>query len=82
MRILEPHLPLDLQPGDHLVTLTGGGAGVGDPSERDTEAVGQDVRNEPVSIATAYEVYKVVLDPVSLEVDVQATSALRGRTNA
>ena len=32
--IVHPHLPLTLLPGDHLVTLTGGGAGVGQAFEQ------------------------------------------------
>ena len=77
IEIVKPHLPLDLEPGDHLVTLTGGGAGIGDAGDRDPEAVRQDVRNELVSLEIARDVYKVALDASSLEVDVEATAALR-----
>ena len=77
--IVHPHLPLTLLPGDHLVTLTGGGAGVGQAFERDPGTVREDVKNELVSIDLAREVYGVVLDPASLEVDSAATTALRAR---
>ena len=75
--ILEPHRPLKLQRGDHLVTFSGGGAGVGRPSERDPEAVRRDVRNELVSVEMAREVYKVLIDPETLEIDEAATAELR-----
>ncbi len=75
--ILEPHRPLKLQRGDHLVTLSGGGAGVGDPMTRDPEAVGDDVRNELVSVEMARDVYKVVIDPETFEIDHAGTAELR-----
>jgi N-methylhydantoinase B len=78
--ITEPHLPMDLQAGDHLITLTGGGAGVGDPAERNPEVVRQDVRNELVSIEAAHDLYKVVIDPMTLEVDYSTTEALRHKS--
>jgi len=64
--------------GDVEVSVTGGGAGVGDPAKRDPEAVAYDVLNELVSIQFAKDVYKVVIDPVTLKVDEAATAALRG----
>lgn len=78
--ITQPHIPVDLKAGDHLVTLTGGGAGVGPPEERDPEAVRTDVKNELVSLEMARQVYKVVLDPETLEIDEQATRGLRQGT--
>jgi hypothetical protein len=51
-------MPLKLQPGDHLLTMSGGGAGMGKPEERDPESVRSDVRNELVSVEMAQEVYK------------------------
>lgn len=64
--------------GDVEVSVTGGGAGVGDPAERDPAAVAEDVRNELVSVEFAREVYKVAVDPVTFAVDEAATKALRG----
>ena len=75
--ITEPHRPLDLRGGDHLVICSGGGAGVGDPAKRDLEAVVDDVKNELVSIKMAREVYKVAVDPDTLELDRAATEKLR-----
>jgi N-methylhydantoinase B len=61
----------------------GGGAGFGLPSERDPEAVKEDVLDEKVSVGRAREKYGVVLkgslEDYDLEVDVEATRALRKR---
>lgn len=76
--ITQPHIPVDLKHGDKLVTLSGGGAGVGRPEERDPEAVLMDVKNELVSRNMARDVYKVIIKPGSLEIDREATRMLRG----
>jgi N-methylhydantoinase B len=75
--INHPHVPTELKPGDVLVTQCGGGAGVGAPEERDPDAVKRDVERELVSLKMAREVYKVVLNPETLEIDQDATGALR-----
>jgi N-methylhydantoinase B len=77
--ISHPHVPTELEPGDVLVTECGGGAGVGAPEERDPEAVKMDVKNDLVSLEMAKEVYRVVLDADTLEIDQAATKALRRR---
>jgi N-methylhydantoinase B len=48
-----------LRRGDVIRTMTGGGGGVGDPSERDPERVRADVRDGHVSAEAAREVYGV-----------------------
>ena len=48
------------QPGDVLHHRMPGGGGYGDPSEREPEAVAQDVLDEKVSVAAARELYGVV----------------------
>ncbi len=63
IEITEPHRGMKVKAGDHLITLTGGGAGVGRPEERDLESVRADVINELVSVDMARDVYKVVIDP-------------------
>ena len=68
-----------LKTGDKLITRAGGGAGVGNPEERDPEAVRMDVKNELVSINMARDVYKVVLNPDTLEIDYKATQDLRSK---
>ncbi len=59
----------------------GGGAGFGSPLLRDPEAVKEDVLDEYVSLTAAQETYGVVLtgtlEEYDLEVDVDATQALR-----
>lgn len=59
-----------------------GGGGWGDPLERDTLAVLQDVRNEFVSLDAAREQYGVVIEPSPLAVDADATTRLRNATRA
>ena len=76
--ITQPHVIQNVRAGDIFVSRSGGGAGVGNPVERDPEAVRTDVRNELVSLQAAREVYKVVLDPRTLEIDEAATRAARG----
>ena len=68
-------LPLD-DPALIVSFDTTGGGGFGSPLERPPESVRADVRDELVSVAQAAEVYGVVLDATTLEVD-QATTAAR-----
>jgi N-methylhydantoinase B len=77
IEITQPHLSMELNTNDHLVTLSGGGAGVGKPENRDPKAVREDVKNELVSLEMARKVYKVVLNPDSLKIDQEATRRLR-----
>jgi N-methylhydantoinase B len=77
IEIVDPHRPLSLKRGDRLVTLSGGGAGVGRPEDRDAEAVREDVRNELVSVEMARDVYKVVVDPETFEIDQVGTAEAR-----
>jgi N-methylhydantoinase B len=64
----------------------GGGAGFGLPLERDPEAVKEDVLDEKVSTERAREKYGVVfngsLEDYDIEVDLEATLALRKRMAA
>lgn len=80
IEITQPHMPLELQHDDHLLTMSGGGAGVGKPEERDPESVRSDVRNELVSPEMAKEVYKVIINPETFEIDREATSKLRSQS--
>jgi N-methylhydantoinase B len=65
------------QPGDLYRIVLAGGGGYGDPLERDPKRVAADVREEKLSRDYARKEYGVVLDSVSLEVDAEATAALR-----
>jgi N-methylhydantoinase B len=64
--------------GDRIQFLSAGGGGYGDAFEREPEAVQQDVINEYVSIEKAREDYGVVVDPVTLKVDLEETEKVRG----
>lgn len=74
---LKPHRMVDIKTGDIIVKYSSGGGGVGDPAERDPEAVREDVENELVSLAAASDVYKVVINPDTMEVDGEKTAELR-----
>jgi N-methylhydantoinase B len=75
--ITEPHHPLKVIHGDHLVIHGAGGAGLGHPFKRDAEAVASDIANDLVSVEMAKNVYKVVVDPGTFAVDRVATEELR-----
>ncbi|MEV4346340.1 hydantoinase B/oxoprolinase family protein [Actinoplanes sp. NPDC049596] len=66
-----------LDTGDVLVNNTGGGGGYGNPFDRDPARVAADVRNGFVSASAARDSYGVVVDPVTFEVDQDATARLR-----
>jgi N-methylhydantoinase B len=68
-----------LQPGDKLISNSGGGGGVGDPLDREIEKVRLDALNEYISIQAARDVYGVVVNPDTFEVDEEATKALRAK---
>ena len=74
---VKPHRMAEFKKGDIIVKLSSGGAGVGDPFQRPLENVVMDVRDEKVSVEAARLIYGVVLDPVTLKVDAEATRALR-----
>lgn len=77
---VKPHRMVDIKTGDKIVKFSSGGGGVGDPSDRDPVAVRDDVLNGFVSLRAAEEVYKVCIDPQTLEVDWTATARLRSRS--
>jgi N-methylhydantoinase B len=71
------HRMYQIRSGQILYKVSGGGAGVGDPKEREPEKVQRDVRDGFTSLARAREVYGVVLDPATLAIDHEATRRLR-----
>ena len=66
-----------LHTGDKSIDYVMGGAGVGNPLERDIAAVRDDVKDELVSIDSAKTDYGVIIDPQTFEVDLKATEKLR-----
>jgi N-methylhydantoinase B len=56
----------------------GGGGGYGHPHERPEEVVATEVRDGIISAEAARDVYGVVLDPTTLELDHEATRTMRG----
>ncbi|MBI4010687.1 MAG: hydantoinase B/oxoprolinase family protein [Candidatus Rokubacteria bacterium] len=68
---------LTLRPGDTLHVRLAGGAGHGDPLEREEERVLEDVLDGKVSAEAARRDYGVVLDAAGREVDALATKARR-----
>ena len=66
-----------LKRGDVLSLRVAGAGGWGDPLERDVEMVKTDVMNEKVSVGRARDVYGVVIDQETMEVDLEETRKLR-----
>jgi len=75
--IIRGHRLYQLKPGDVIVKHTGGGAGVGNPIERDPRDVRWDVLNEYVTVEKARATYRVAIDPVTLQIDEDETRTLR-----
>ncbi len=71
------HRLYQLKPGDTIVKHTGGGAGVGNPAERNPDDVRWDVLNEYVTVEKARETYKVAIDPVTCQINKEETRRLR-----
>lgn len=71
---------LKLEPGDMFVMRTGGGGGWGDPFERDPAIVVRDVRVGLLTIEQARDLYGVVIDGDTLELDESSTTQVRNDT--
>ncbi|MGB6866595.1 MAG: hydantoinase B/oxoprolinase family protein [Candidatus Aminicenantaceae bacterium] len=67
----------DVPEGTVLFQQAGGGGGYGSPHLRDPVLVAKEVKNGIISIERAKEDYRVVLDPETFELDVEATCKLR-----
>lgn len=74
---LRPKGQQGIPPHDRLRLEMAGGGGWGHPFERDAELVAEDVRNGVVTVASARDLYGVVLDEGG-RVDKAETEALRG----
>ena len=79
MLFRSPTGPLMLAPNERIYYWKSGGAGYGDPLDRDPELVRHRVREGWTSLEKARDVYGVVLDtkPEKYVVDYEATKKLR-----
>ncbi len=66
-------------PGERFLFESTGGGGWGNPLERDVATVLDDVLDEYISVETARELYGVLIDPRTLQLDETATRALRAQ---
>ena len=74
---LLPYCDFELKKDDILYMRVANGGGFGDPLERDPEMVRVDVIKGLVSAEAAHDVYGVVIDGKSHELDLDATRRLR-----
>jgi len=71
-----------LEAGDTLQITVPNSAGYGDPHERDPELVRSDVLDDFTTLELAERDYGVVIDPQTMEVDLEATQQLRAKRTA
>jgi len=71
-----------LEAGDTLQITVPNSAGYGDPHERDPELVRADVLDDFTTLELAERDYGVVIDPETMELDLEATQRLRGKRAA
>ncbi len=76
---LPPKVTVRIGRDDRVIAATPGGGGGGDPFARDPQAVLEDILEGFVSVERAHEVYGVVLDPETKEIDPKATQAIRSQ---
>lgn len=70
---------IEMPTGSHILVECAGGAGYGDPMQRPAELVAAEVRDDITTITKARDVYGVVIDPGTLEIDEAATAARRAQ---
>jgi len=66
-----------LQPGEEWIAYAPGGGGFGDPLKRDPKKVLKDVLEEKISLDVAENIYGVIINNKTLEIDSEKTSSLR-----
>ncbi len=76
-RILRTMANEPVFPNETCYTKAPGGGGWGDPFDRDVKKVQDDVVDGLISIERARDVYGVIMDPNTLEVQYEATEGLR-----
>ena len=77
-----PMTPVIMKAGDVFCHISAGGAGNGDPLERDPELVLQDVQLDLFTADYAVNVYGVIIDPDGNAVDLAKTEARRTEIRA
>ena len=80
-RVVHGKASVDFAHGDVISFQQSGAGGYGPPFEREVARVLEDVLEGYVSIHTAREEYGVVIDPVTMTVDLPATERTRGRAS-
>jgi N-methylhydantoinase B len=75
-------LVAELKAGDAFRVRSGGGGGYGSPLDRPVDRVREDVRQGYVTATAAAELYGVVIDPHTHEVDAAATERQRAQRRA
>jgi acetophenone carboxylase len=68
---------LSVKDGDILIHTAQGGAGLGDPIERDPELIINDIKDGMATIEISEKVYCVAINRNTLEIDYEETSKLR-----
>ena len=68
------------QPVDVYAVVCSAAGGFGDPLDRDTKLVQMDIEGNAVTVEAAREIYGVIVDPDTLEVNKDATYKLRADT--
>lgn len=66
-----------MEPGGVIEFIRGGGGGWGDPTERPSASVAEDVKNQYLSISMAFADYGVVVNDQCWKVDEEATKSER-----
>jgi len=78
-RVTQRIAAFKMEKGDMVSLRTGGGGGWGDALTWDPERVQRDVKNGYVSVEDAQNIYGVVIDPITLEINRKRTQELRER---
>jgi len=71
-----------LKKGDIVSIRSGGSGGWGNPLERDPVRVAEDYKNGLISLDVAKNIYGVVINPQTNEIDFEATRKLREKMSS
>ncbi|MFZ0215831.1 MAG: hydantoinase B/oxoprolinase family protein, partial [Candidatus Dormiibacterota bacterium] len=76
-RVLPTKLTMQIREGDVVRHVTAGGGGSGDALDRDPVLVAAEVADGIVTVVHARQAYGVIVDDVTLALDLEATARLR-----